>query len=178
VDAVARGAAHRGRHRLLAHPVQAVVLVDQRPAVALPERGAVAGRIKAIGLVVALVDRARRRLRREHPAALAIVAVVAQLRPVAVGVGDALEPAVRAVGVGGVVLLQRRAVGALHPKRLAGGIVHIAGDAIRTEAARRTGERAGAPGERAKGGRVHAARLALEPSRVLELPLHDAQGRA
>ena len=52
MDAVARGAGGGGRHGLHRHPVELVILVGERRAVALAQGRPVADGVVAIGLVI------------------------------------------------------------------------------------------------------------------------------
>lgn len=69
---------------------------------------------------------------REHPAVLPPVAVIAKLRAIAVGVGDAGALAVQIVAVADMVLLERRPVGALLGGKLVGRVMDQPRDPIGT----------------------------------------------
>ena len=105
------------RHLLDDHPIEIVVAERQDRAVALAQARSVAGGVVIIFLVVARVGNARgsalvRRSRPgagEEPAPLPVVAVISERGAVEIGVDDPEAPAVRAVGIGGVGLLERRA---------------------------------------------------------------------
>ncbi len=103
--------------------------------------------------------------------------VVLERGQVVVRVPDRLALAVGAVGVGGIRLLHRGAVGALHQQELPGRVADVAGDPVGPE---RPGRRqcAGACRQRRVRGRVHADGLALELAALVEAAMRERVARA
>jgi hypothetical protein len=114
-------------------PAERVMVEGEGRAVALAQRGSVADEVVIIFLIIARVGEPAAGLRREGPAFLAVVAVIAHLGAVAVGVGHRLALAVAGIVVAGMILLERRreavgdglAPGALDAGELVRGVVGV-----------------------------------------------------
>jgi len=194
IDVAGLGGGEAGalRHDLDDQPVEIVVAVAERRAVALPEGRSVAGGVVAILLVIGGIDAPRARQRRglgrvvigrrpgrrgEGPAVLAAVAVIAQFRAVAVAVEHGRDLAVQVEGPGRLGRLVARADALAQLHALAGGVVEVAGDPVGAVAAGRAG-RAGRSGRRGEQGRVHPDRGAIEPAEGVVAILGERPDRA